>query len=294
MGEAAGSYTIEEFTASDGYVWRYRRYPPRSPIKAEVVFIHGIQSHAGWYEYSCQHLAAAGFGVAFLDRRGSGVNQKDRGDAPSFRRLLDDVAEYLAKVPRTITWDRAPARLPLVLAGISWGGKLAVALERRHPALVDGLMLLCPGFYPRVHLTLGQRLGIFATRWLRPRKLFPIPLNDPELFTTNPRWQQFLRDDPLRLHRSTARLLLESARLDGYLRFVPKYVQIPVLVLLAENDRIIHNAKTRTFVDRLATKDKQIIEYAGASHTLEFEAEPDRFIDDMKNWLNERSEEAKP
>ena len=32
----------------------------------------------------------------------------------------------------------------------------------------------------------------------RPRKLFPVPLNDPELFTATPRWQQFLRDDPLR------------------------------------------------------------------------------------------------
>jgi alpha-beta hydrolase superfamily lysophospholipase len=294
LGEAAGPYTIEEFTAGDGYLCRFRRYAPVGPVQAEVVFIHGIQSHAGWYEYSCVQLARAGFGVSFLDRRGSGLNEKERGDAPGFRRLLDDLAEYLAKVPRTVTWERSPARLPLILAGISWGGKLAVALERRHPALVDGLILLCPGFFPRVYPSFGQRLRILATRFIRPRKLFPVPLNDPELFTATPRWQQFLQDDPLRLHRATARLMLESARLDGYLRFVPKYVRVPVLVLLAENDRIINNVKTRAYIDRLAAKDKQVIEYPGAHHTLEFEAEPDQFIADIKKWLTERSEEAKP
>src|SRR5207253_5556798 len=156
--------------------------------------------------------------------------------------------------------------------------KLAVALERRHPGLVDGIALLCPGFFAKVKPSLGQRLRIVLSRLFRPRKLFPIPLNDPEMFTTTPRWQQFLRDDPLRLHHATSRLLIESARLDGYLRFVPKYVHVPVLVLLAENDRIINNTRTRAFVERFAAPDKQVIEYPGAHHTLEFEAEPDRFI----------------
>ena len=90
--------------------------------------------------------------------------------------------------------------------------------------------------YWRVRPTVGQRLLILLCRLFRPRKLFPIPLSDPDLFTANPNWQAFLRDDPLRLHQATARLLFESVRLDGYLRFVPKYVHVPVLMLLAEHD----------------------------------------------------------
>ncbi len=257
--------------------------------------IHGIQSHGGWYEYSCAQLAHAGYTVSFLDRRGSGLNETQRGDAPSFRRLLDDVAEFLTAVPRPVTRMNPHAnspragQLPLFLGAVSWGGKIAVALERRHPGLVDGLMLLCPGFFPRVYPSLGQRLQIVAARLLRPRRLYQLPLNDPELFTATPHRQQYLREDSLRLHRATARLLLESARLDGYLRFVPKYVHVPVLVLLAQNDRIINNQKTRAFVERFATKEKQIIEYPGAHHTLEFEPEPDRFIADMTSWLEQRT-----
>src|SRR5688572_15805938 len=86
---------IDTATASDGYCWRYRRYPPSGPARARVVCIHGIQSHGGWYTRSCRFLSQAGFEVAFLDRRGSGLNEPDRGDAPSFRRLLDDLVEFL-------------------------------------------------------------------------------------------------------------------------------------------------------------------------------------------------------
>ena len=291
MADAPPVFTIESFTAGDGYVWRFRRFPAAGAPRGELVFIHGIQSHGGWYEGSCRDLCQAGFNISFLDRRGSGLNSGARGDAPSFRRRLDDIAEYLTALPRAVTREDKVAKVPVFLAAISWGGKLAAALERRHPGLVDGLILLCPGFVARVRPSLGQRLWILLARLFRPRKLFTVPLNDPDLFTASPRWQEFLKNDPLRLLQATARLLVESARLDGYLRFVPKYVHAPVLLLLAEQDRIIHNAKTRAFAERFTAKDKQVIEYAGAHHTLEFE-EPRPFVQDVVKWLLDRSQES--
>jgi alpha-beta hydrolase superfamily lysophospholipase len=284
------AFTVEEHQASDGYRWKYRKYPAAGAPRAVVVFVHGIQSHAGWYEHSCTELSRAGYDVYFLDRRGSGMNDRDRGDAPGFRRLLDDLSEFLTAVPREAPRGHTSARLPLFLGGISWGGKLAVALERRYPGLVDGLLLLCPGIFAKVRPSLGQRLMILLARLVRPRKRFPIPLNDPDLFTADPRWQQFLRDDPLRLHQATARLLVESVRLDGYLRFVPKYVHVPVLLLLAEHDRIVNNGRTRAFVERFATPDKTVIQYPGAQHTLEFEPDPAVMLRDVKDWLAKRSE----
>jgi alpha-beta hydrolase superfamily lysophospholipase len=281
MTTTALPYTIESFTTGDGYRCQYRRYAPPSAPRAEVVCVHGIQSHAGWYETSCTRLAQAGFAVSFLDRRGSGLNEKARGDAPSFRRLLDDLADFLRPLREQ---DRA-CGLPVFLVAISWGGKLATALQRRHPGLVDGLALLCPGFFAKVRPPFRQRLHILWSRLVAPRRLFPVPLSDPALFTASPHWQQFLRDDPLSLRQATARLLLESARLDGYLRFVKKHVTVPILLLLAGKDRIIDNERTRRYVEHFAGTDKQVIEYPEAHHTLEFEPEPDRFLDDLRGWL---------
>src|SRR5207253_7502356 len=62
--------------------------PRRSPTGGTVVGLHGIQSHGGWYLESCRRIADAGYDVVFLERRGCGLNDRDRGDAPSFRRLL--------------------------------------------------------------------------------------------------------------------------------------------------------------------------------------------------------------
>jgi alpha-beta hydrolase superfamily lysophospholipase len=276
LGDAG--YTVESHTASDGYRWSYRRYVPDGPAKAEIVHLHGIQSHAGWYEHSCTKLREAGYAVSFLDRRGSGVNQQARGDAPSFRRLLDDIAEYVRPLPR-----------PVFLVAVSWGGKLAAALQRRHPGLVDALALLCPGFFPQVRPPFGTRMAILFSRLVRPRRLFPIPLNDPELFTATPRWLEFLRSDPLALHHATARLLIESVRLDGYLRFVPKHVRVPVLLMLAGKDRIIKNADTRAYIERFASADRKVIEYEGAHHTLEFEPDPEPILRDLIGWLDGRN-----
>jgi alpha-beta hydrolase superfamily lysophospholipase len=274
---------VGTYTASDGYRLHYRQYPAAGETQAHVVALHGIQSHGGWYGYSCGRLAQAGFDVSFLDRRGSGLNTQDRGDAPSFRRLLADVAEFLVRFQ---TDER-----PVFLVAISWGGKLAVALPRRHPGLINGLALLCPGVCAKIRPAFFERCAIAAVRLFRPRRLFPIPLSDPELFTATPRWQHFLREDPLSLHRATARFLIESVRLDGYLRFAARSVRVPVLLMLAEHDRIIDNARTRRFVARLPSDDKQVIEYRGAHHTLEFEPEPDRFVDDLCRWLEEYTAE---
>jgi alpha-beta hydrolase superfamily lysophospholipase len=268
------SYTTEVFRSSDGYAWRYRRYPAGSP-RGHVVFLHGIQSHAGWYDFSCTRISQAGFAVSFLDRRGSGLNEQDRGDAPSFRRLLGDIIEFLES--QTIK--------PVCLAGISWGGKLAVALQRYRPGLVDGLALVCPGLFPKVRPTLRERVGIGWSRLVAPGRQFLIPLNDPELFTASPKWQEFIRSDPLSLHHATARLLIESLRLDVYLRLVPRHVQAPVLLMLAEHDRIIDNARTKSYVESFASADRQVIEYPGAHHTLEFEPEPDKYVGDLVDWL---------
>lgn len=272
----AGTHTVQEHVASDGYRWRYRRYTPGGTPKGHVVCIHGIQSHGGWYTHSCEELCRAGYVVSFIDRRGSGLNEQDRGDAPGFRRLLDDLAEFL----------RTEKSLPQYLVAISWGGKLAAALQKRHPGLVQAIALICPGFFAKVKPPILSRLGILLARLFRPRKRFAIPLSEPDLFTANPARQQFIVNDRLGLRQATARLLVESVRLDAYLKLVPPHVTVPVLLMLAGQDRIINNDRTRAFVQTFASADKRIIDYPDAHHTLEFEPDPARFIADLQAWLD--------
>ncbi len=268
---------VETFTASDGYRFHYRRFSPVGPSRGRVVALHGIQSHGGWYTESCRYLAQAGYTVEFLDRRGSGLNEQARGDTPGFRRLLDDIAEFLR------------AGEPAFLLAISWGGKLAVGLEHRYPGISRGLILLTPGICPKVRPPARVRLGILCSRLVSPRRHFPIPLDDPALFTANPSRQAYIRDDPLSLRTATARFLVSSVHLDIVLRRAPKHVRVPVLLLLAGRDRIIDNTRTRAYLDRFAAMDRQVIEYPEAQHTLEFEPDPTPVFADVLDWLQRHS-----
>jgi alpha-beta hydrolase superfamily lysophospholipase len=273
---------LHTFRASDGYSIYYRHYAPATPPRARLVFLHGIRSHGGWYTRSCAAFAEAGYEVNFLDRRGSGLNTARRGDTPSFRRLIDDVAEFVQSLRGDRGW------LPTFLCGISWGGKLAVGLQYRKPGLVDGLVLLCPGLKPKVKPPLLRRLRIALARVLRPSRLFAIPLNEPELFTASAEWQKYIDADPFAVREGTARFLFSSFALDIYLRRAATRVKAPTLLLLAERDRIIDNAKTREYAARFPGS-RDVIEYPGAHHTLEFEAADHPWLGEVVTWLEQKT-----
>jgi alpha-beta hydrolase superfamily lysophospholipase len=157
---------------------------------------------------------------------------------------------------------------------------------------MDGLILAAPGFFPRVAPTMRERLAMLGARLMSPGRLFPVPLDEPQLFTATPRWLDFLRNDSLALRQATARFFIESVRLDWYLHFAADSVTMPLLTLLAESDRIIDNARTRAYLKRFPTPDKTIIEYPGAHHTLEFEPDPEPFVRDILAWLDRHITQA--
>jgi alpha-beta hydrolase superfamily lysophospholipase len=278
---------IREFTASDGYRLRYRFHGPKgheSPC-GFVVALHGIQSHAGWYEHSSRRLAGAGYEINFLDRRGSGLNQTDRGHAPHVDRLVNDVVQVLSAVGHRR--DRQAPSASVILSAVSWGGKLAAVICARRPDLVDGLALITPGICARVRPRWDQRLRLRIAGCLGiQRKLVPIPLDNPALFTREARWQEFIRNDSLTLRQAAVSLLQASIRLDEEVVAAAERIGCPTLLMLAGNDQIIDNAATGRWFDRLPPGSRQLIEYPEAQHTLEFEPDRDRFIDDLIGWLN--------
>lgn len=280
------SSETRQFEASDGYRFHYRHWAPPGTTRAYVVALHGIQSHSGWYEYSSARLAAEGYDVSFLDRRGSGLNDVLRGHAPHPERLINDVAQFL--VAQRYARDSQSIEAPTVLMAVSWGGKLATAVCAHRPNLVDALALLYPGICSRVRPRWDQdlllrTLAFFDIKWRKTA----IPLNEPELFTAEPKWQEFIRNDSLMLREATIGMQRASRALDKLAAAAPAKICCPLLVMLSGRDRIADNLATRRYIDQFASPEKRIVEYENASHTLEFEPDRDRFIGDLLNWLGE-------
>lgn len=281
---------FRSWSMSDGYVLHGRWWPATTPAPdVGILYLHGIQSHGGWFEGSAGRLAAA-CPVLLPDRRGSGLNEPARGDTPAAARWLadlDELAEWM---------EREHAIHQFGVVGVSWGGKLAALWAARHPRRVTHLVLIAPGLFPRVDVGWWARLRVAWSLLVQPTRPFPIPLNDPALFTDNPAGRQFIVDDPLKLTHATARFLWASSRLDHWLRRLPRGgLAAETTLLLAERDRIIRNAPTAAWLIARCARQATVVTLPAAAHTLEFEADAtayDRLLDEWVRRLTARARHA--
>ena len=264
----------ETLRLDDGTAVSVYLHEPLGPPRRPVVYLHGIQSHPGWFVASAAELAAAGHPVVQVTRRGSGDSDAGRGDARSTQQVLDDVAAACRFALR----DGADG---VHLAGVSWGGKLAACFAAAGAAGLPlrSLTLIAAGIVPQVDVPARTKLAVAASLLCCPRRRFDIPLSDPALFTDNEPMRQFLRDDPWRLHQATARFLYVSSRLDAMLRRRSGgCLDVPTTLILSDRDRIIDNEATLAVARYLAGDRLEVHELSGA-HTLEFEPDPQPFYD---------------
>jgi acylglycerol lipase len=267
-----------EWRMSDGYVVRGRVWPADGPT---VIYLHGIQSHGGWFEWSGGLLASLGCNVIMPDRRGSGLNREARGDAQDNLRWVLDVEEIIADCKR-----RGLSR-ELRLVGVSWGGKLAVKLADRMPRDIASVLLITPGVFPAVDVSSFEKLRIAAALLSKPDMYAAIPLSDAALFTDNPAGRKFIDEDELTLHQVTARFFWHSRRLDREIQRWPAgRVKTPLTIVLCGRDRIIRNAETREWARRVSDGRAKIVEFPEDVHTLEFNTDRSGFEAVLRDWTH--------
>jgi len=249
----------------------------RAPAERHtLLYLHGIESHGGWFLPAARGLAERGCTTYLLDRRGSGLNRDGQvGDAESADELLEDVRAF-----------RSAAGLDsLVLVGLSWGGKLAVAAALDDPEGVCAVVLVTPGLVPRVGLTWTQKLHALFSLANGGRARIELPI-EPEMFTRTPRYLDYIENDPDRIHLVTARFLKATHTIDRRIRAGVPRLHVPVLLLLAENDEIIDNDRTRDLLRRLPEKRLRVEFYEGATHAIQFDHTA-RLVHDVSSFLDE-------
>lgn len=270
-----GTASIRFYSTRDGKQLATRVWAPANAM-SDVILLHGIVSHGGWYLPSCQYLADHGHTVHFLERRGSGLNSSEPGDIDDWTTWMNDIQDYLASLP---------TGRPRILLGISWGGILASAFARYHGDQIDALGLICPGVCSRRAANAAQRIGLqVASRLGLSNRKVDIPLKEAWLFTQSPKSQTYVDNDPLRLRKITIRFAVHNQTLLREATAHPEEINVPVLLILAGDDPIVDNPATRQFVERTSHPNRQVIEYSNTTHTLEFEDDPSEYFRDLDRW----------
>ena len=114
------------------------------PDSTMIVCLHGGPGGDYRYMLNAKELADNGYRVVFYDQRGSGLSQRlpKKSYTAQGMSALDQIYEELSGV---IAYYRKSSNQKVVLLGSSWGGILATAYASKHPAAINGIIVLEPG-----------------------------------------------------------------------------------------------------------------------------------------------------
>ena len=273
---------LETFISSDEAELAYLAYTV-SAAHTALIYLHGIESHAGWFALAAPQLNDHGFDVYCLDRRGSGLNRENRGlvsgYTESYETLLADIRAFT--LPLRERYEQ------VFLVGLSWGGKLALAYGLSQPQDIDGLILITPGVRAVTDVSVWNKLKIALLSPFYPTARVTVPIQ-PEMFTSTPLYLEYIRNDPLRLTSATVRFFWNSHRLD---RFIDRQIagnRLPVQLFLAGRDTIIDNEGVLQVLQQGWEPGLDVLWYEDQTHSIQLDA-PVRLVHDMAAWIKRQS-----
>lgn len=252
---------IIEFEAGDGYPLRARSWQS-GDSETLVVMQHGVLTHSGWFGELGDALLAAGVHAIGHDRRGSGLNDRDRGDVDGPDRLLDDLHAVVEPQRRRYR--------SIVHFGWCLGSTLALHYLLRRPAMGEGLIMMSPDIF-EAHLRPEVRKAFSDPKWddrERPRLRVPIPA---EIYTDTEYLDSFIRPDAMKLKDFTPRFMRATMRLKEDLPEHFAAFDKPSMLVLATRDRIIDNRKTREIYRHIGSASPKVVEL-DCNHGIQFEA----------------------
>ncbi|MGI9491809.1 MAG: alpha/beta hydrolase [Geminicoccaceae bacterium] len=256
-------------TAADGHELKGRLWwaSKNAPL---LVAAHGVMSHGLWFHQLAEALRARGIALLVFDRRGAGLNRGDPGEPEDDQTLIDDLGAWM-DLAATISDERH-------LVGFCWGSNYMLHYLGQLSDGVKSLILMAPGVVPSTNVAIRRSIDNLA-----PETRLPITL-ELEDFTRGPALEGFLRPDPLRLTHTSARFVSIQNRIGRWSAVRLAKLRLPLLAILAEQDNISDNDKTRGLIDRSSASPKTLIDVPGR-HGIIFDA-PIQIADACRDWLD--------
>lgn len=273
MKESLGRYITR-----DGKLLLFRKWQGTGDV---IAYLHGIESNSGWFTQLSSQLAERGFTLYGIDRRGSGLNEEDRGDIKDYNIFFDDIEDALRLVKEQNTGKK------VYLMGICWGALLSVNYTLKRKTSPDGLVLLSPAIYRKVDFSPWMKAIAGACSLFYPEARFKIPIND-KMFTANTRYLDFIKNDKMRLSYLTCRFFNQIVRMENEFGQINNNVVLPLIVLLAGHDDIVDNERVRKWFNTLPSQDKTIRIFDDFHHIMPFEEEITPLLDCVEGWIKKR------
>lgn len=222
-------------------------------------------------------FAERGIGVYALDQRGHGRSPGKRGHVSRFAQFLSDVAA----LRRLAALEQGG---PQLLLGQSFGGTVALRYLESEPEGLAGAIVSSPFLAVAMRVPAWKR-GL-ARALVEVLPTLPVATGlDLAYLSTDPAVGQAARSDPLYHRVMTPRAYREIQAAQAAVLAEGRHVRVPLLLLLAGDDRIVSRPASEAFA-RSLTGDLTVRTYDGFYHEIFNEPHRARVFRDVEPWLD--------
>jgi len=244
-----------------------------------LVMVHGFSAHCGLYRHIGHALAKQGIIVTQYDARGHGRSDGRRGHVDDFGDYVDDLAAVVA-------WSRAQnPDLPWAVLGHSMGSAVALALvlDSSRNLRPRRMALAAPWLKLKMKVSAPKRAAANVMARVMPTLTMSNGLVAKSV-SRNPLVHENFHRDPLVHHVASAGWFMAVLRAQAKIRQAAARLDVPTLMLLAGEDRIVVNEANLAFASAAGSM-VAVHTYAGLFHELFLEPEADTVVADIAAWL---------
>lgn len=248
-----------------------------------VIITHGMSEHTDCYQTLAKDLCAEGWNVFAWDLRGHGRSEGKRGYVADFNEYHQDLNCFVQFLQ---TEKQSNFNEPFLLFGHSMGGLITLAAVLEHPALraARGIALSSPLLGLKIPVPkYKESLARLCENWV-PTLTMSNEIRYEDL-SRNPEQLKAYASDPLRHDRISPKVFLGMlSTAEKVLSHVADF-QLPILMQIAGDDRIVNAEASRKFYDSLKTANKEFIVYAQSLHEIFNDLDRETALADLKKFL---------
>ena len=230
-------FAVSEHTLTlpDGTELFYRAWLPEQPTQKTLVVFHRGHEHSGRVQDIVEALNIPDAAVFAWDARGHGRTPGDRGYAPSFAVLVQDVDGFIRHLAAT----HGRRLEDMVILAQSVGAVTVATWVHDYAPPIRALVLAAPAL--RIKLYVPWAIpGIRALLWLRRgRKTFIKSYVKAQMLTHDPEQARRYDADALIAKAIAANILIDLHDTSTRLMDDAAAIRVPTLVLAAGSDWVV-------------------------------------------------------
>jgi alpha-beta hydrolase superfamily lysophospholipase len=279
------SATECHFITNDNVELFYRHWPTSGKRCGAVVMFHRGHEHSGRIAHRVDELGLEDFDYFAWDARGHGLSPGERGFSPSLGTTVCDVQTFIDHIHD----EHGIAPADMIVLAQSVGAVLIATWVHDYAPQVRAMVLVSPAFKVKLYIPFA-RPGLRLMHKLRGN-FFVNSYVKAKFLTHDPERQASYDSDPLIARAISVNILLGLYDVAERVVSDARAITIPTQLLISGADWVVEHEPQYEFFARLGFQVKEIHLFDGFFHDTLGEANRERAIGLVRDFIRRQFEE---